>query len=133
MADSDGIAPPLIPMIQYTAVELRRLHLHIYAPSAEKMFALLRRADPSRATASVRDILQSHARACHHYRPFSLRPFRLCSSILPDELLFNHEISVDLLWLESHPVLHIVCTHTRFQSAAVLRGENVEAILVRHT
>lgn len=36
--------------VRYTAAELQRLHLHFYHPSSEKLFSLLRRADPTRAS-----------------------------------------------------------------------------------
>lgn len=92
------------------------------------MFALLFPEDQSRATASVSDILQRISKVCDYCRPFSSRPLRFLASVTPDELLFNHEIAVGLLWLESRPVLHVISTHTCFQCAAVRRAKNVEAI-----
>lgn len=42
--------------------------------------------------------------------------------------MFNGELAMDLVWLESRMVLHIECTHTKFRGAAVLRCKNVEVI-----
>lgn len=42
--------------------------------------------------------------------------------------MFNHEIAVDLLWLDSKPVFHIVDTHTLFQNAAFVKYKTSECI-----
>lgn len=50
-------------------------------------------------------------------------PFRFRASIPPDKIVLDHEVSMDLLWLEDVPILHIVDTHANFQSATVLRSK----------
>jgi hypothetical protein len=48
---------------------------------------------------------------------------------IPDEkLVFNDELSMDLLWLDSEPALHVVGTATKFGSAVFLEGQNVEQV-----
>lgn len=34
-----------------------------------------------------------------------------------DEIIFNQELAIDLVWLNGKPALHIVDTHTMYQSA----------------
>lgn len=46
----------------------------------------------------------------------------------PDELLFNHELAVDLMWLQKTPVIHIIDTHTLYQNAEFLQDKSANAI-----
>ncbi len=46
---------------------------------------------------------------------------------MPDDMIFNHEIFVDLMWIEKlphAPFLHIVDHGTRFSAATFVRSEN---------
>lgn len=52
--------------IHYTTTELRRLHLHYYHPSSQKLFALLHRADNNRVSRSVKEMLQKITASCEH-------------------------------------------------------------------
>jgi hypothetical protein len=48
---------------------------------------------------------------------------------MPDEkLVFHNELSMDLVWLDGEPALHIVETATRFVAAQSLEGQDVEHI-----
>lgn len=42
--------------------------------------------------------------------------------------MFNHELALDLMWIEENPILHVMDTHTHFQSAYVLRSKRAEDI-----
>lgn len=46
--------------------------------------------------------------------------FKLRESIPPEQLLFNHEIAINLMYLEGTPILHIVDTHTEFRNETEL-------------
>lgn len=114
------VSPTTTPKL-FSPAELKKLHLHFYHPSASRLYAFLRRSDPERTPLSTSAALESFNSNCAYYRPFPAPPFRFRSSLPLDELRFNYEVSMDLLWLESGPVIHIVCTQTNFQGAAVLR------------
>lgn len=58
----------------------------------------------------------------------STRPLMFRASLYPDDIVFNHEIVVDLFWLEGRPVLHVVDTNTCFQGADVLRSKSAEEV-----
>lgn len=45
-----------------------------------------------------------------------------------DELMFNEELSMDLMWLDGKAILHIVDTATGFNAAEPLRGQLVEDV-----
>lgn len=42
----------------------------------------------------------------------------------PQSIVFNRELSMDLLWLDKVPVLHVVDTHTAFKNAEFIRGKS---------
>lgn len=46
-----------------------------------------------------------------------------------DEILFNHEIAMDLMWLDNDPVFHVIDTHKIFQNAAFIRGKTLNELL----
>lgn len=54
------------------------------------------------------------------------RPY-LFSVTIPDKIVLNHEVYMDLVWLEKRPVppfLHIVDRGTHFSVAEFLEGES---------
>lgn len=60
---------------------------------------LLLLADPSKATPEVRKLLVEVTEAWQNCGEFSPRYYRFRVSIPPDEIVFNQEVAVDLLWL----------------------------------
>lgn len=42
-------------------------------------------------------------------------------SVPHKELLFDHDVSMDIMWLENTSILYFVETHTGFQNATFLR------------
>lgn len=89
---------------------------------------MLKRADPPRATAEVKRLLQDSISASGTCAAYSTRRFRFRASITLDKVVFNEEVAVDLVWLEGRPVLHLVDTHTHLQGAAMLRSKNADYI-----
>lgn len=114
--------------ICYTKAELQRLHLHFFHPTAGKLFQLIKRARPDQATGELHRTITAISKHCSTCRSYSRKPFRFRASIGPDQIVFNHEIAIDLMWLEGNPVLHVVDTHTHFQNATVLRSKRTEDI-----
>jgi hypothetical protein len=45
-----------------------------------------------------------------------------------EKLVFNDELSMDLVWLDGETALHIVDTATRFGAAQFLEGQDVENV-----
>ena len=51
--------------------------------------------------------------------------------IMPDDIQFNHETIVDLIWIEkrpNRPALHIVDRGTYFSAAQFVSGEDSELV-----
>lgn len=49
-------------------------------------------------------------------------PFK--ASLLPDDLIINHTLAIDLIWLSGVPILHEVDTHINCLNAMVLRRKS---------
>jgi hypothetical protein len=107
--------------------QIRMLHLQFYHPSADKLFRLIQRAKPGEATSETKKILEDIKKACLTCQRFTPKPFSFQVS-MPKGIVFNHELALDLMYLERLPVLHVVDTQTHFTSATFLYGESVEAV-----
>lgn len=114
--------------ICFTAGELQRLHLHFFHPAVDKLFQLIKRAQPEKATGELYATIRRISRSCAACRSYAKKPFRFRASLGPDRIVFNHELAMDLMWLEGNPVLHVIDTHTHFQNATVLRSKRSEDI-----
>lgn len=94
--------------------ELRRFYLHFMHPATNELLNLLRRARPKYTNDKLRETIQQISDACENCRDYKPPPIRFRESVPPEKIVFNHEIAMDLMWLEKVPVLHVVDTHTNF-------------------
>lgn len=99
-----------------------------FHPSAGNLFALLHLARPHEADSTVKRMIDEISKSCETCRPFSAKPFRFRASISPDNVIFNHELAIDLLWLDGAPVLHIVDKQTHYQNAVPIRSKRASDI-----
>ena len=121
--------------IHYTRVELKKLHRAFSHPAPDKLFNLLKLARPDETNEETRRILEEIRTSCNACQRYGPTPLRFKTS-LPneDDLKFGDEISMDLMFLDGKPVLHIVDTATRFSAATFLDahgeeyGQSVEGI-----
>ena len=112
----------------YSQAEIERLHRHFFHPSSKKLYDLLRRSELGQTTENLKGIIDSVSKACTKCQEFSARPFRFRASIPDDEIVYNHELALDLLWLDKKPVLHVVDTHTSFQNAVFIQDKTPEGL-----
>lgn len=98
-------APPGL-YVDSSQSKLSKLHLQFYLRSAEKLFALLKRADPCWAASEVKKLFENVRAVCHACSTSSSRPFRFGASFPPDEITFDHEVAVDLVWMDGSPVMN---------------------------
>lgn len=94
----------------------------------DKLFILIRRARPEEVTGDARKFLQEIEDSCESCKYFAARKFRFTASLGPQQLLLNHEVGVDLMWLDGNHVLHVVDTPTHYQDVIVLRSKRAEDI-----
>lgn len=93
-------------------------------PTAGKLFQLIKRAYPTKASTNLRQVLEQISEACTSCATYSNPPFRFRATIPPDKVISNRELSMDLMWLNKKAVLHIVDTSTLFQNAVFIRNQS---------
>jgi hypothetical protein len=97
-----------------TEVELRRLHRRFDHLSTRRLYQILDRAGYDHEIEfSVIDHLIKYCHHCQMHEKFSSR----FSFIIRDEdIQFNYNILIDILYIDSKSMLHIVDEATRFQT-----------------
>jgi hypothetical protein len=106
-----------------TDVELRRLHRRFGHPSVERLQKLLYRAGHE----SDRSTIKQLTKFCHYCQKYGKSPERFRFT-LKDDINFNYNVIVDVMYISEAPLLHIVDEGTRFQAGRWL--QNVSA---KHT
>ena len=110
----------------YSTADIERLHRHFFHPSTKKLYDLLKRSELGKTTENLRSIIDSVSKACVKCKKFSARPFHFRASFWDESVVYNHELVLDLMWLNGSPVLHVVDTHTSFQNAAFVVDKSPE-------
>ena len=114
-------------VILFTKMELEKLHRRFAHPSAEKLTNLLQRADPLRCEPGTRKVLEEIAKACKACQIMSPKPY-VFQVAMPDNIQFNHEVQLDLMFIDKKAILHVVDRGTHFSAARFIRRQNVEAV-----
>lgn len=115
--------------VNYTEAQLRKLHRHFMHPSASKLYALLKKIDPtelSKDTLKTLKEIQLHCEPCQIIDRKQLS-FQV-GTASTDAIVFNREISLDLMKLGGRTALHIVDTGTHFGAAKILQSEDVNSV-----
>jgi len=86
-----------IQEIFYTKQELLKLHKQFGHPSNTSLMNLLKRATPDKVTPEVKKNLEELAKKCKPCQEYGSRTSRFRVSMPMDEIIFNHEIEVDVL------------------------------------
>jgi hypothetical protein len=108
-----------------TDIELRQLHRRFGHPSVDKLQKLLFKAGH---TDIERTALEQLAKYCHHCQKHSKGPGRFRFTLRDDEINFNYNIIVDIMYISGAPLLHIVDEATRFCA-----GRWLQDISAKHT
>lgn len=119
--------PMTVHDVRYTRQQLTKLHRHLYHPSAKKLYALLKRAKPEDLAPDTKKILDDISAACHRCQEYSRSPLRF-KIRLPDDVFFNKELRMDLMFVESKPILHIIDVGTTFNAAVFLVKQDANSV-----
>lgn len=112
----------------YTMVEAERLHRHFCHPAPERLFAVLRQANDPHANKETLSRLEEVTATCDTCQRLAKEPTRFRVALPAEDIVFNRTVLVDLMWLESEPVLHVVDKDTGFNAGAFMRdGETADA------
>lgn len=106
-----------------TDVELRRLHCRFGHPSVRRLQRVLERFGHD---------VESHAlehltKYCEHCQKHSKSPGRF-KFTLREDVNFNYTITVDIMYIDNTPILHVVDEATRFQAAKWLQNISAKYI-----
>ena len=111
-ADIDCSVPMYI-----TRLQLQRLNRQFAHPSATKLFNLLSRARPKDATPETRRILEDIGKMCHSCQRIQSDPKRFRVTMGSEHIQFNERVLMDIMYLDSKPVLHIIDEGTHLNAA----------------
>ena len=112
----------------FTKAELKKVHDRFGHPTSKSLMNLLKRARPEECNAKTRKALEDLESRCIQCQTFAPNPFVYKLSMPTDELLFNHEIEVDIFWIEGNAVLHIIDRGTRYYVARFVTSQSAENI-----
>jgi hypothetical protein len=87
---------------------------------------MLKRALPDEANLETRQLLEQIRSKCTTCQTTVGKPLHFRVSAISEddaELKFNRQVDINLLWLNSKPVLHVCDDDTLFSVAQFLRGE----------
>lgn len=120
---------------QLSLRQLRQLHRRFGHPSANRLGALLRKSGHPFNQQAIDDLTHRCQMCQKHGGP----PQRFKFTLRDDSLQFNHEVIVDIMYLDigtgtAAPVIHIVDEATRFQAARFLKSMSAEHVwqTIRH-
>ena len=114
--------------VLFTRSELKKIHRQFKHPSTDKLMNLLKRSKLKDVDRNTRKMLEEIAQSCETCTTFSRPPERFRVTSPPDQIIFNEEVALDLMWLEGKAILHVVDCHTHFNSASALKGHSVEDV-----
>ena len=128
--DNHVYAPLFLPSvpIHYTRQQLSKLHQSFFHPSVDKLFNLIRRSKPDEADAETRRILEDITSRCDPCQRIQTGPKRFRVSFGSEDTVFNERVLIDIMYLDSDPVLHIVDESTHFSAARFLPTVSTTAI-----
>ena len=117
-----------IPYSLYTEIELRKIHKGFGHPSVKTTYNLLSKANIEDLPDETMRQLKSIESDCHTCKvnAKSTRRFRL--TVGTDDFRFNHHVIVDMMFINSRPVLHMVDESTHYQAASFLKSQSTSEI-----
>lgn len=110
----------------YTNKELHRLHKVFGHPSVTALSNLLKRANPSEFNSEAKRVLDEITKSCSICMTNANKPRRFKVTVGTEDLKFNHVIAVDIMYIKSKAVLHVVDEATHYTAALFLRSNTAE-------
>lgn len=117
-----------VSQVLFTRSELRKLHERFGHPTSKALIALslLKRVRPEQFGEDTKKTLQDLVSRCKACQTFAQKPYVFKVSMPVDDIVFNHEIEVDLFWIEGQAALHIIDRGTRYSVAKFLESQTAE-------
>ena len=104
-------------------ITLHKKFSHVYP---QKPFNLLKKANENVGNSDL-SILKEISQECYPCQKFTRDPLRYVASA-PEDIQFNHEVALDIMYIRKRPILHVLCAGTRFNVAAFVEDRSSETI-----
>jgi hypothetical protein len=108
----------------FTYGELLKLHQNFFHPTVNNFMEIFKRAKIQDLPVDTHKSLKNIASRRDTSKTFIPKPYRFRVS-LPDSIVFNDTLSIDLFWLECKALLHVIDLHTHFSAAGFLQRQSV--------
>ncbi|CDF33317.1 unnamed protein product [Chondrus crispus] len=112
----------------YTSGELRKIHRHFFHPTSDRLYAVMKRADPEHCSPQDLHKLEDVTARCDVCQRLSRAPSRFRVSLPHKDIVFNRILCVDIMFLDKKVVLHCVDKDTKFNSAAFISDQTVDTL-----
>lgn len=112
----------------YTETERRRIHGHFYHPSTDKVYVVIKGAEPRTTNSGMYDSLDNLRNNCNVSQRNSAEPNRFRVFLPADECVLNHTVSMEIMSLDSRSVLKIVDRDTKCGAACFLKEETASDV-----
>lgn len=114
--------------VLFTRRELKTLHDRFGHPSSKALLNVLELARSNDFEQETKALFEDLTKRCAVCKTFASKPVAFKVSMPVDDIVFNHEVEVDLFWIESSTVLHIIDRGTRYSVAKFVRSQSSEYI-----
>lgn len=114
--------------ILYSEAELRKMHRHFYHPSTDKLYAVIKRAEPATTNTGMYDLLENVRDTCDKFQRNAAEPHRFRVSLPTEDCVFNRKFSMDIMFLDANALLNVVDRDTNFGAACFLSGESASHV-----
>lgn len=91
--------------------ELRKMYHEFFHPCTDKIYNLIKGAKFVNTTPQVRQTLEDISKKCITSQFSTPKPRRF-TAFFSDEIVFNRSVVVNLMWIHSKPVLHLIDKNT---------------------
>lgn len=109
----------------FKLAELKRIDHGFYHPSTDKLLNLIRRTNPENATPQTKMLLEQISKQRKNCQNHAPRPLTF-SATIPDSIIFNRTVILDLKWVIGKPLLHVVDAETHYSAEKFLNGESTK-------
>jgi hypothetical protein len=109
--------------VMFSKATLEKLHGklgHAPADTTERFLAI---AQPAAITDSDRKSLKEVLAECVVCEKFGPRPRSLRASV-PANVVFNHEVTMDVYYIHGYPALSVMCSSTSFVASSFLESRS---------
>ena len=112
----------------FTETELAKLHYRFGHPGIRRMHDFLKRIkleDLDKNTRAMLADIQARCKECQFLAP---KPYVVQVAVPREDLLFNSEVFIDIMYIQGKAVLHLVDRATHFQAARFLESDSTECV-----